>query len=91
MVDIPLPDLPSKWRRAPTTASALKKAQLLLTIILMSSGCWVAVNEATKKDKCQTTPGRLVVKFKLDSYYSNCQCMKHSLDFSDGCNSMYIP
>jgi hypothetical protein len=89
MVDIPLPDLPSKWRRAPTTASALKQAQWLLTIPLISSGCWVAVNEATKKDNCQTTLGRLAVKFKLDSYYSNCQCMKPSLGFTDSCNSMY--
>jgi hypothetical protein len=70
MVDIALPDLPSKWRPAPTTATALKRVQLLLVMVLISSGCWVAVNEATKKDNCQTTLGRLAVKFKLDSYYS---------------------
>jgi heme/copper-type cytochrome/quinol oxidase subunit 3 len=86
MVDIPLTDLPS-----PTTAVALKRARWLLTMVLVASGCWVAVNEATEKDKCKTTVGRLAVHFKLDAYYSNCQCMKHSLDFSDSCNSMYIP
>jgi hypothetical protein len=34
--------------------------------------------------------GKLAVRLKLDSYYSNCKCMTHSLDFSDPCNSMYL-
>jgi hypothetical protein len=92
MVDMPLPDLPSKWRPdAPTTVFDLKRARWLLGAILIVSACWVAVNQATAKDKCQTTLGRLAVQFKLDSYFSNCHCMKPSLDFSDACNSMYLP
>jgi hypothetical protein len=92
MVDMPISDLPSKWLpNAPTGFAALRRMRWLLAAILISAGCWVAVNEATAKDKCQTTFGRLAVRFKLDSYYSNCQCMTHSLDFSDSCNSMYIP
>lgn len=71
--------------RAPTTAYHLKGAQLLLLSVL-ACGCWVAVNDATAKDRCQTTLGRLAVRLKLDSYYSNCQCMKPSADFSDVCN-----
>jgi hypothetical protein len=85
MVDIPLSG------DAPTSFGALKRAQRLLAAILIASACWVAVNEATEKDKCKTTFGRLAVHFKLDSYFSNCQCMTHSLDFSDACNSMYLP
>jgi hypothetical protein len=85
MVDMPLSG------SSPTSFSALKLAQLLLLLFLTASGCWVAVNEATAKDKCQTPLGRLAVRFKLDSYYSGCQCMQHSLDFSDACNSMYLP
>ena len=85
MVDIPLTGNP------PTTLGALKLARWLLALVLIAAGCWVAVDEATAKDKCQTRLGRWAVHFKLDSYYSNCRCMKHSLDFSDSCNSMYIP
>jgi hypothetical protein len=85
MVDIPLSG------REPTAFGALKLARLLLTMFLIASGCWVAVNEAAAKDKCQTTLGKLAVRFKLDSYYSGCRCMTHSLDFSDACNSMYLP
>jgi hypothetical protein len=80
-------DLP-RWS-APTTAFHLKFAQWIL-LALLECGCWVAVDEATAKDRCQTIIGRLAVRLKLDTYYSNCQCMKHSLDFSDACNSMYI-
>ena len=84
MVDIPLSGSP------PTSFGALKLMRLLLAIFLIASGCWVAVNEATAKDKCQTTLGRLAVRFNYDWYYSRCQCMTPSLDFSDACNSMYI-
>jgi hypothetical protein len=71
--------------RTPTSAYHLMGAQLLLLAVL-ATGCWAAVNEATAKDRCQTTLGRLAVQLKLDSHYSNCQCMKPSLDFSDACN-----
>jgi len=71
--------------RAPTTAFHLTGYQLLLLSIL-ACGCWVAIDELTTKDRCQTTLGRLAVQLKLDSHYSNCQCMNPSLDFSDPCN-----
>jgi hypothetical protein len=80
-------DLP-RWC-APTTSYCLKVCQWLLLAVLACCGCWVAVDQATAKDRCQTTIGRLAVHMKLDSYYSNCQCMTHSLDFSDACNAIY--
>jgi hypothetical protein len=76
--------------RTLTSAYRLKVYQWSL-LCLLASVSWVAVNEASAKDRCETTIGRLAVRFKLDSYFSNCQCMKHSLDFSDSCNSMYLP
>jgi hypothetical protein len=88
MTDVTFPD----DRRAAgcsVTASRLRLAQWLLLAVFLALGCWAAVNEATARDKCETTLGRLAVRFKLDAYYSNCQCMTHSLDFSDSCNSMY--
>jgi hypothetical protein len=93
MVDMPVSDdLPSKWRpESLTTGVTLKRAQWLLATILIASGCWVAVNEATAENRCETKLAKLSVYLKLDSYYSGCRCMKHSLDFSDSCNSMYIP
>ena len=80
-------DLPG--RLSPITAyHRLKGAQLLvLFFLVLACGCWVAVNEASDKDRCQTTLGQLAVQLKLDSYYSNCRCMKPgTLDFSDPCN-----
>ena len=74
----------------PTSAYRLRIAQWLLLAVLVC-GCWVAVNEATAMDRCEMIVGRLAVQFKMDSYFSNCQCMKPSLDFSDSCNSMYLP
>jgi len=76
--------------RTPTSAYRLKIVQGLLLAVL-ACGCWIAVNEATAKDRCETIIGRLAVRLKMDSYFSNCQCMKPSLDFSDACNSMYLP
>jgi hypothetical protein len=88
MVDIPLTESP------PTNFSALKLTRwlLMMVLVLIASVCLaVAASEATEKDKCKTTLGRLAVQFKLDSHYSNCRCMTHSLNFSDSCNSMYLP
>jgi hypothetical protein len=81
-------DIP-RWRTA-TSAYRLKAYQWLL-LGLLACGSWVAVNEASKQDRCETIVGRLAVRFKLDSYFSGCQCMKPSMDFSDSCNSMYLP
>ena len=63
-------DLPRE--RTLTSAFRLRAFQWLL-LVLLSCGCWVAVNEATAKDRCETIAGRLAVRFKMDSYFSNCQ------------------
>jgi hypothetical protein len=87
MVDMPISDQPKTWRPSvPAMAIALKQARLLLAVVLISSGCWIAVNEASEKHKCQTTLGRLAVRLKLDSRYSGCRCVKPMMDFSDSCN-----
>jgi hypothetical protein len=87
MADIPS-DIP-RWRST-ITYRRLTAYQLLL-LATLAVGCWTAVAQATEKDRCKTPIGRLAVELKLDQYYSSCQCMEHSLDFSDPCNSMYIP
>ena len=76
--------------RNPASAFRLKAFQLVLLCLLACGSSWVAINEASARDRCETTIGRLAVRFKLDSYFSGCQCMKHSLDFSDSCNLMYL-
>jgi hypothetical protein len=90
MADVTFPDNRRTAGRL-VTANRLRLAQRLLLAGFLAWGCWAAVNEATAKENCETTLGRLAVRFKLDSYFSNCQCMKPSLDFSDSCNSMYLP
>jgi hypothetical protein len=90
MADVTFPDDRRTAGRL-VTANRLRLAQRLLLAVFLAAGCWAAVNEATAKDRCETTLGRLAIRFKLDAYYSNCQCMTHSLDFSDSCNSMYLP
>jgi hypothetical protein len=89
MADVTFPDERRAGRLL--TANRLKQAQCLLLAVFLACGCWVALNEATAKDRCETALGRLAIRFKLDAYYSNCQCMTHSLDFGDSCNSMYLP
>jgi len=83
-------DITTDLPRHRTSAFHLKIYQWLLLCVL-ACGCWVAVNEASAKDRCEMMIGRLAVRLKMDEYYSHCQCMKHSLDFSDPCNSMYLP
>jgi hypothetical protein len=82
-------DIP-RWR-SPITAYRRLTGYQLLVIAILAVGCWTAVAQATEKDQCKTPIGRLAVELTLDQYYSNCHCMKHSLDFSDACNSMYLP
>jgi hypothetical protein len=87
MVDMPLPDLQTKGRSFPPVAAfALKQARWLLALVLISSGCWIAVSEMSEQDKCQTPIARLAVKMNLDSVYSGCRCVKPMLDLSDSCN-----
>jgi hypothetical protein len=66
MVDLPLPELQAKRRLSPpVTAFALKQALWLLAAILISAGCWVAVNEARENDRCETTVSRLAARLNL--------------------------
>jgi hypothetical protein len=93
MKDAPASD-PSSRRRlaAATTVGPFKKVLRILAAVLIVSVCWAAVNETTAEKKCDTKLRRLSVYLKqLDSYFSNCQCMKHSLDLSDRCSTMYLP
>jgi hypothetical protein len=83
MVDIST-DMP-RWR-SPTMGYRRLTAYQLLMLTILVIGCWTAVAEITIKDRCKTPLGRLAVELKLDQYYSSCQCMKPSLDFSDPCN-----
>lgn len=91
MVDMPV-DRPAELEpRQKTSARFLELFQRALLAILVGLGAWAAVSEVVVEDRCKTRLGKLSVQLKLDSYYSGCKCMKHSLDFSDPCNSMYIP
>jgi hypothetical protein len=94
MVDIPIdPGTSVQWRprlNSPSITLALRVAFLLATFVLLAWS-WSAVATEYAEKRCDSTLGKLAVRFKLDSYYSNCQCMTHSLDFSDACNSIYIP
>ena len=60
----------------------LVRLRFLLVFALLLI-CCVAVAQQVREDKCERVIGRLAVAMKLDSYYSNCQCMTHSFDFSD--------
>lgn len=93
MVDVALPqtDRPSRWRAGPSIRPVLlKRAYWLLVAFLLALG-WSAVLVEAAQRRCDSHFGKLMVRLKLDAYYSNCQCMTHSLDFSDACNSMYLP
>src|ERR1019366_7227463 len=95
MVDIPLnpPGAVVQWRariNARHVKLSFRMGFLLATLILLAWS-WSAVATEYAEKKCDSPLGKFAVRFKLDSYYSNCQCMTHALDFSDPCNSMYIP
>jgi hypothetical protein len=93
MADISFPghDTVTRWRgRIRVTPVLLQRGRGLLLAFLLALGVSFVLSEATK-DRCDNVLGRLAVRFKLDSYYSNSQCMTHALDFSDPCNSMYLP
>jgi len=75
-------DLP-RWR---SPAYRRLTAYQFLVLAILAVGCWTAVAEVTIKDRCKTPLGRLAVELKLDTYYSSCQCMNPSMDFSDPCN-----
>jgi hypothetical protein len=95
VVDISLGPLgtPVRWRAGPKAgfvSIAMGSAFLLLVLVALTWVWSVATTNAAQR-KCDAPIGKLAVRLKLDIYYSNCRCMKHSLDFGDPCNSMYIP
>ena len=97
MADITVPGFGtrrSRWRTDWTRVGVLltQRRWLLLFTMLFALG-WIAAEVRSEylQKRCDSPLGRLAVKAKLDLYYSNCHCMKHALDFSDPCNSMYPP
>ncbi len=86
MADIALsPDRPIKPLR-------ISQAKLsLLAFLLVLGATFACVLAEYMERRCDSPLGKLAVQLKLDAYYSNCKCMTHMLDFSDPCNSMYIP
>lgn len=73
----------SNWAR-------LTLLRVQLGTFLIAFGACIAA-EIVSNNRCDTRLAKILVAIKLDSYFSNCQCMKPSLDFSDACNSMYLP
>ncbi|MGJ4888828.1 hypothetical protein ACQR1Y_11570 [Bradyrhizobium sp. HKCCYLRH3099] len=69
---------------------ALPSLKAAVGLILCLTGGLVAVGQLAEPNRCEAPVGRWAVQLKLDGYYSNCQCMEHSLDLSDACNSMYL-
>src|SRR5579864_1425686 len=96
MVDVtlPPPSNPSPWRPRVIRIKAiiLRKGVIgaALGALFVAYGLSEALIDYAQR-RCNSPIGRLAVRLKLDVYYSNCKCMTPSLDFSDACNSMYIP
>jgi hypothetical protein len=97
MADITIPGFGARhphWRTDRTRVGVLltQRRWLLLFMMLFALG-WSAAEVRSEylQKRCDSPLGRLAVKAKVDLYYSNCQCMKHALDFRDPCNSMYFP
>jgi hypothetical protein len=66
----------------------LSQTKLLAFTFLLANGVsFASVYTQAKERRCDSPLGELAVKLKLDSYYSSCQCMTHTFDFSDACNS----
>jgi len=84
MVDV---TLPRQGRSFP-----LERIAVLLSafLIALSALNWSAVMDKTGQNKCDSMVGKLSTQLKLDFYFSHCECMKHSFDFSHPCNSGYM-
>jgi hypothetical protein len=97
MVDLPLPGYgvrprwPVDWTRAGVILTK-RRWLLLFTMLLVLGWSGVIVEAAAEyaQKKCDSPLGKLAVRLKMDSHFSNCRCMKPALDFSDPCNSMYL-
>ena len=92
-VTLPRPNLPSRWRPGPrlTAIIQIRAASLVVAFLLALGWSAASITHAQFTEKrCDSFVGKLAVRLKLDRFYSNCQCVTHSLDFSDACNSAYI-
>jgi hypothetical protein len=96
MVDVtlPPPSQPSSWkgRLIKMRAIVLKKGVLAGAVgaLFLAFGLSEGLTDYMQR-RCNSPIGKLAVRMKLDYHYSGCKCMSPSLDFSDPCNSMYIP
>jgi hypothetical protein len=84
---------PAQWQpRANSQPVSLALSAVALVALLFAlTWSWSAVATDIAEKRCDSPIGKLSVYLKKDQWFSNCQCMKHALDFSDPCNSMYIP
>jgi len=73
----------SNWAR-------LTLLRVLIGAIVIAFGVCIAA-EIVSNNRCDTRLAKILVAVKLDSYFSNCQCMKPTMDFSDACNYMNLP
>jgi hypothetical protein len=73
-----------------TSLAGLLRMRSLQALVLIAIAVCIAA-EIVSHNRCDTRLARILVAMKLHSYFSNCKCMKHSLDFSDACNSGYLP
>jgi hypothetical protein len=86
MVDISLPGLPSRGQLI--TRASLAKAIALLSGLLLALS-WSAVDN--ERLRCEFKQGGFSGAFNSAFDRGSCKCKQPKLDFSDPCNSMYLP
>lgn len=88
-IALPQPAPPVRWRdgRHITRAGLIIAATLLIALLLAMG--WSAVN--TEQIRCEFKQGGFSAAFSSGFNIGNCNCKQPKLDFSDPCNSMYIP
>jgi len=69
----------------------IRSAALVIAFLLAIGWSATEIIAEYQQRRCDSPLGKAVVLLKLDQYYSGCRCMKPALDFSDACNSMYVP
>lgn len=96
MVDIhcprPLPPIP--WRPGlPVSAKGILQLAVVIGTILVALNWSEVILETYRSydyERCNSKLNRFLTHFGLSN--EHCQCIgPRSLDFSDPCNSMYIP
>jgi hypothetical protein len=92
MTDFPMPGTPTRWTLGPllTWLRLLQGRALVIAFLLALGWCAVEVKVEYDQRQCDSPLGKMAVRLKLDQHYSGCRCIKHSMDFSDPCNSGYI-